>query len=366
MDRSKNIDVVKGFGIILMVLGHCGFPFSHFIYLFHMAIFFIVSGYCYNSKYTDNTHGVLIVFKKRIRSLYIPYVVYSVAYLLLWNVFLKLNIYTDNINFLKFGIRNHFGLVEYITFGKVIKQFLLIVLFLGNGGQMGSALWFLRCLFAVTMCYTIIDFLLKKIIPQYEKIAQFIVAILFFLVAFWLSNKGIKLFGFDLILATYVLFYFGTLINNELFSLNGLNLKTYVFFLVSIITLLICNQTGSVELSARVYTNVVFFSVASLAGWFFMYSLSEIICKYEISSFFAYLGKNTIPIIGLHFLCFKIVSIFQILLFKLPLYMLSGFPVLISKDFWWLLYAVIGIGIPLLLNIPYKIVKRYLLKRVPF
>ena len=36
-NRNISIDIIKGIGIILMVGGHCGMPFTHFIYLFHMA-----------------------------------------------------------------------------------------------------------------------------------------------------------------------------------------------------------------------------------------------------------------------------------------------------------------------------------------
>lgn len=39
--RDRNIEGIKGMAIILMVMGHCGFPFARLIYLFHMAVFFI-------------------------------------------------------------------------------------------------------------------------------------------------------------------------------------------------------------------------------------------------------------------------------------------------------------------------------------
>lgn len=37
-NRNISIDIIKGIGIILMVGGHCGMPFTHFIYLFHMKL----------------------------------------------------------------------------------------------------------------------------------------------------------------------------------------------------------------------------------------------------------------------------------------------------------------------------------------
>lgn len=46
IQRDKSWDAVKGLGILLVVLGHSGCPaYLHdFIYLFHMGLFFYVSG----------------------------------------------------------------------------------------------------------------------------------------------------------------------------------------------------------------------------------------------------------------------------------------------------------------------------------
>lgn len=51
VERYKVIDVIKGYGICLMVCGHSGAPFTNWIYLFHMALFFIASGYLWNCVY---------------------------------------------------------------------------------------------------------------------------------------------------------------------------------------------------------------------------------------------------------------------------------------------------------------------------
>lgn len=39
--RITEIDVIKGICIILMVVGHSGSPITKWIYLFHMAVFFV-------------------------------------------------------------------------------------------------------------------------------------------------------------------------------------------------------------------------------------------------------------------------------------------------------------------------------------
>ncbi len=51
-ERNPVFDMMKGFAIFLMVLGHCQIHDSlhHVIYLFHIPMFFIVSGYFYKPK----------------------------------------------------------------------------------------------------------------------------------------------------------------------------------------------------------------------------------------------------------------------------------------------------------------------------
>jgi hypothetical protein len=53
--RSLYWDIVKGWGIIAIVLGHTGYFAGAFVYLFHLALFFFITGYFYNeTKYGDS------------------------------------------------------------------------------------------------------------------------------------------------------------------------------------------------------------------------------------------------------------------------------------------------------------------------
>ena len=57
--RDPVLDSMRGIGIVLMVLGHSGFPGTGFIYLFHMALFFMLSGWLFSLR------GELVHFAKR-------------------------------------------------------------------------------------------------------------------------------------------------------------------------------------------------------------------------------------------------------------------------------------------------------------
>ena len=66
--RIETIDIMKGLGIIMVMLGHQDLPVSHLIYSFHMPLFFIIGGYLYKEK------SVSLSLKNDFRRLVIPYV----------------------------------------------------------------------------------------------------------------------------------------------------------------------------------------------------------------------------------------------------------------------------------------------------
>lgn len=62
--RDSCVDWCRFIGISLVVIGHAGCPtlIKDYLYLFHMALFFFLSGYCYNN-YNDQ-HFYKYVIKK--------------------------------------------------------------------------------------------------------------------------------------------------------------------------------------------------------------------------------------------------------------------------------------------------------------
>lgn len=85
--RDDKWDMVKGIGIILMVLGHSGIPYYiyDFIYLFHMGLFFFVSGYFLKlPKDLDNVkwhQDYYCFFKKKLKALWLPFIEYGLFFL---------------------------------------------------------------------------------------------------------------------------------------------------------------------------------------------------------------------------------------------------------------------------------------------
>ena len=74
LKREDSISVAKAIGIVLMVVGHV-YPKDsigvHFIYCFHMPLFFFLSGCFFKEiQYLDD---LKILVWKRIKRLYIPF-----------------------------------------------------------------------------------------------------------------------------------------------------------------------------------------------------------------------------------------------------------------------------------------------------
>lgn len=81
---NEVIDVLRGIGILLMVAGHMHFSalFNHYIFSFHMPLFFTVSGYCY--RYPEHFAKSL---RSKTKKLLIPYAFFGFAYFLLFSFF---------------------------------------------------------------------------------------------------------------------------------------------------------------------------------------------------------------------------------------------------------------------------------------
>lgn len=71
MTKVNWVDSLKGFAIILVVLGHIASPFSRLIYSFHMPLFFIASGFFLNP--TNELKSELI---KSFKRLFNPFFIY--------------------------------------------------------------------------------------------------------------------------------------------------------------------------------------------------------------------------------------------------------------------------------------------------
>lgn len=166
--RYNYIDYAKGFAIICVILGHTLESTHKFVFLFHMPLFFIISGLW---AYKNNKMEPLQFIKKSIRNILLPW---SVLYLLMITARIIVGVIINE---------NNFEVVVY--------DMLRSVLYGGYG------LWFLPVLFVAlteSFCLSKINNVVLRIIYG------LIIASISLLILDYYKKSGLKI-----ILVTYVL-----------------------------------------------------------------------------------------------------------------------------------------------------------------
>ena len=233
MNRIDYLDIAKGFGIILVYIGHCYIGertqtlsnVIYWIYSFHMPFFFFVSGMLFSSK---KKKFRVFIWNKSI-SLLIPYVFFSILNWPLLKIFVHSpgNILLDGWGQNPLWFIPVLYLLEilhyFIIFDKRWKRWGSVVILLAvliwktqNNGWLPYAVseltWFYFCLLS--------GYLLKKliIIPNNQTKA-FLIPVLLFIVHFYILffvitpyNANYRLQDNDLLsyVARYIIGMIGT------------------------------------------------------------------------------------------------------------------------------------------------------------
>ena len=132
--RIAYIDIAKGIGMLAVIWGHILTSYSSpsvtLVYAFDIPLFFVLSGMMYNGGKFESLKMLMI---SRVRSLIIPYIVYSVATWALWAAMQMLMHSNQNL----------------------LRPLLQTIMAQGSGGFMihNVPLWFVTCLFVVEILY---------------------------------------------------------------------------------------------------------------------------------------------------------------------------------------------------------------------
>lgn len=372
MEKKRNIeiDIVKGLGIILMVMGHCNFPYSKFIYLFHMSVFFIASGYLQKEEYSEDIDGIKIYVWRKLKTLWLPYFIFNTIFVLLNNIFIYMNIYTDNPLILTNAGENIMGLSERFTWGMTVTNIVKSFFFLG-GTNMGVAFWFLRALFAASVIMCLLEYVLKRIIygnkhtvnKETDKniivlITEILIAMMLLTFGYFITRSGINARNIPVFLTSYFFMVSGRLFKvieektaKSLTIKKSFSVALYIgAILISMAILIIFNNFTTVDLSRNKYTGIISMIIVSYAGWILMMFTAKLIKHLKFFKILVICGQNSLVVMILHILCFKLVSLIQVVIYNEPCYMLASFPVLKTTNGWWIAYTICGVSIPIILN----------------
>lgn len=135
-NKLEWLESIRGGAILLVVLGHLTLingvgAYSEIIYLFHMPLFFAISGFLYGYKELKNIGSPRVLIKKKIISLGIPYIVFSIIYIC-FNVVMQRFIQTNTVTSLKNIVMLLWNPVAQYWFVWVLLIYFIIVSCFGN------------------------------------------------------------------------------------------------------------------------------------------------------------------------------------------------------------------------------------------
>lgn len=306
-----------------------------------MILFVFLSGFFFNIQ-INSFSEVKTALKKRCLPLYLFYIKQNLIFYLFTNLFYKM------------GFLN--TLIDYGTITTPIlsiKQFaigIIRILLIISTGPFCLTLWFIASLILINIMYIGITYISSKqklIKKEYFKFYSIVGLFVFGII---LKHKGISIPRFSSALTMILFFYIGNLVGNGKLKVSFDNI--YIF-IISAIGLFALNPFGTIHMIDNTYTNVIFLFVMSFFG---IYSVLYISRKIEllmpkISTVLSYIGMHTLPIMGLHLLCFKIISLIQLAIGTISQEELGNlFGVSHDGLVFPLLYLITGITVPLLLD----------------
>ena len=371
IQRDKTLDIIKALAIVLVVYGHTFGSFHDFVYLFHLPVFLMLSGYCWNSSHSASKFDVYDYIFKRIKRLLIPYWMVNIVFYFLTNVFSKVYFYTSDIDFLNHneGVPVNQALIYPVKYDFKIVYEIITFKYMP---QLSGMTWFLYTLFMICAFNSVLSYYFNKIQNNkirivFESLLIMVVSLVAYLISLG-RGEGVEARHLRLP-ACYLCFLIGVFFRKivnipslsiKIKNINDIKKKCYLIIvgILSFVLLCVLNNLGCVELSKRMITTPFYLLMCTLAGWLLLYSISFFIKDNVFGDFLGYIGQHTIPILWMHCVGFKIVSYFIIMKNRLPLYMLASFPVIFDvSECTRIVYTIVGTLVPVLVLYGYNKLK---------
>lgn len=341
LQQYNKISIAKGIGILLMVVGHPGCPsmMRDFIYMFHMPLFFLISGYCFKDKYLFDFK---LFAKKRISGLYIPFVKYCLLFLLLHNVFYEVGLFNSEYGT---GIAS----IKYDL--KTFAVHLVQIPFLINYEQLISPLWFVAALFVGYFIF----YSVKRLVRNDFFVSVILVVLTMLLLPAAKSGHPIVFRS-----AYAALFLMGGVFLCRLSTFRAFS--KWWFSILCLIMVGIGAKYFATEMPKVDYGTIIPFTICSVVGTIMVLNISDSLSQKcdIISRLLGFIGNHTMSILIWHFLCFKIVTLFILILRGDTLLKVAKFPTITDNtpNSYWIFYVVIGITVPLLIDLIIEKIKR--------
>ena len=282
--RLDWIDFARGLGILLVITGHASISLlpKYFIYGFHIPLFFVITGICFNVKTDDKFAPFLL---KKIRTILVPYIFISCVWIII-----------DSLTAL---FRHSFSLQFFIDNAKLyVFQ------------RHYRAVWFLACIFLSE----IIVFFLVKVLQRFKDVRMItlgVIVFFFILSLFYTRYSSAKLpWCADSTLTAVPFILSGWLIKDKIKQQSIFDIKLPTCILLFVISLIanVINVIGfygsnKLDFSNGEFGNHFLYLSSAFMGTFGVFGIAKLVKKNRIIN---YIGQNSIIFFTVHPMIFKL------------------------------------------------------------
>ena len=353
--RIDWIDIFKAICIILVVLGHSTGLFNPYVYQFHMAAFFFASGLtCKINKKTS-----LNIIINKFFTIFLPLMTVVILGTIGTVILYETNVYQGLIDMPYLGFNT---IPFYLKTGDLYLQFM-------------GASWFLPTLIGV--------FLVQKLIIVISRnkpgISYALLTIALYVVGAILVRTGVDKhvtpFRVDFICIAQIFFAFGfafSYYKEKIHIKMPEKLANKKWVMPLGIFLILCINIGffvmfryalgiTMDFPSRVFPNFFWIILAALNGICFIGIISYLISLIprKFRAWISFIGKNSIGILFLHFIVFKVI---MLIFFKNAVItgqeLMNIVPPASLSDKFWPVFTLFGVAIPVVVwwginKIPY-------------
>lgn len=340
MQRDSRIDIIRGLGIIAVVWGHFGLGGRDFIYAFHMPLFFFISGTLFRENFIEGWKGYLTFIKRKIKSLYIPWLVCGVIDILLHNIFYYIGVW----KFWGFDDWNYcYSLAE------IVKRIFQMITLQRGYSIVLTPIWFIRCLFLCNIVYYGVSWVILKFV-KYKKWNCYIRMVLFIVLFLLGTSEMLNSLPMQISTLLVALFVFDMGVN-AVTIMECLDKKCNILFsgCIVVVGIFLTYEVAlynSLDMESQRYPNVFYTFLGIIGGIGFTYALGKIINSSNVilvKNMLMRFGKESLWILILHvavaYTCYgflRINNIYNSSIYHLIIMVLAlGMPVLVHNFIKW-------------------------------
>lgn len=312
--RNTTIDICKGIGILLVVLGHLPNIFGSVIYSFHMGLFFILSGWCFKTSYLDNKFTFV---KRRFIQIFLPFLLFKgVSYGIKCS-----------------GIWPGYSAIE------------------DEYSLMGT-MWFLEVLFVASILSLFLLFILREVTACYRIVAPFITLAFTYIVTLLFSiEHEVILFNTTF----YLLGVFFRQYEDTILVHKSLDYKRIMIVSGGAFLLLITAQVLNTSICyCDVTTYLPYMIVSVLGSWLTLQFSMTLERKQLFVESLVIIGRKTMPILLFQWPAFGVITV----MLKYNVIHVGNETLITIMKF------LAGVSIPLTLDYIYQETKKMLLNKV--